>query len=213
MMDLNRYAKLAVMSAAALGMTAVLTIEGAQAYFTTYVSAGGSQVVNLGAETEIHEGLSNMTKHISVENASVVNDCFVRVKVFCGNELAIDYTEADGGQNWYLGDDGYWYYRPILAAGTTTTVLDAKIVLPEGFDKDNFNVVVIQECTPVVYDASGNATADWTTVYSDYQETDGGSGQGAETDGQGADVVGLDEDAGGQGGNAGAGNQGEGADN
>ncbi len=204
MMDFNRYAKLAVMSAAALGMTAVLAIEGAQAYFTTYVSAGGSQVVNLGAETEIHEGLSNMTKHISVENASAVNDCFVRVKVFCGNELAIDYTEADGGQNWYLGNDGYWYYRPILAAGTTTTVLDAKIVLPEGFDKDNFNVVVIQECTPVVYDASGNATADWTTVYSDYQETDGGSG---------ADVVGLDENAGGQGGNAGAGNQGEGAGN
>ena len=204
MMDFNRYAKLAVMSAAALGMTAVLTIEGAQAYFTTYVSAGGSQVVNLGAETEMHEGLSNMTKHISVENASAVNDCFVRVKVFCGNELAIDYTEADGGQNWYPGDDGYWYYRPILAAGTTTTVLDAKIVLPEGFDKDNFNVVVIQECTPVVYDASGNATADWTTVYSDYQETDGGSG---------ADVVGLDENAGGQGGNAGAGNQGEGAGN
>ncbi len=83
-------------------------------------------------------------------------------------------------------------------------MLDAKIVLPEGFDKDNFNVVVIQECTPVVYDASGNATADWTTVYSDYQETDGGSG---------ADVVGLDENAGGQGGNAGAGNQGEGAGN
>ena len=35
---------------------------------------------------------------------------------------------------------------------------------------DSFNVVVIQECTPVVYDESGNATADWTTVFSDYEE-------------------------------------------
>lgn len=170
MKDWKRYGKLAVVSAVALGMTAVLTIEGAMAYFTTYVSAGGSQIVNLGAETEIHEDVSNMTKHISIENASAINDCFVRVKVFCGGELTIDYTETEGNQNWYLGNDGYWYYRPILAAGATTTVLDAKIVLPEDFDKDNFNVVVIQECTPVVYDAAGNATADWTTTYSDYEE-------------------------------------------
>lgn len=169
MKDFKKYGRLAVMSAAALGMTAALTIEGATAYFTTYVSAGGSQVVSLGAETEIHEEVSNMTKHISIENASATNDCFVRVKVFCGNELAINYTQADGGSNWYRGEDDYWYYRPILAAGATTTVLDAQIVLPEGFDKDNFNVVVIQECTPVVYDASGNAVADWTTTYSDYQ--------------------------------------------
>ena len=84
----------------------------------------------------------------------------------------------------YLGEDDYWYYRPILPASTDpdnpsqTTVLDAKIILPEGFDRDNFNVVVIQECTPVVYDESGNATADWTTVYSDYEEYEENQGGG-----------------------------------
>lgn len=180
MTNWKRYGRLAVLSAAALGMTAALTLEGTMAYFTTYVSAGGSQIVNLGAETEIHEDVSNMTKHISIENASALNDCFVRVKVFAGGELGIDYSETDGNQNWYYQEnDGYWYYRPILAAGATTTVLDAKIVLPEGFDKDNFNVVVIQECTPVVYDESGNATADWTTVYSDYEEYSDGRGEEA----------------------------------
>ena len=124
MMDFNIYAKLAVMSAAALGMTAVLTIEGAQAYFTTYVSAGGSQVVNLGAETEIHEGLSNMTKHISVRNTSDSNECFVRVKIFCGGEFSIGYPkESDviANEDWYFGDDGYIYYRPILAPGEMIT--------------------------------------------------------------------------------------------
>ena len=41
--------KVLAMSAAALGMTAALTIESSLAYFTTYVSAGGSLTVNLGA--------------------------------------------------------------------------------------------------------------------------------------------------------------------
>jgi len=61
--------------------------------------------------------------------------------------------------------------------------LDVKIDVPDGFDRDNFNVVVIQECTPVVYDESGNATADWTTVYSGYEEFENPSGgRGEEAD-------------------------------
>ena len=47
MKKMVKYGKLAGMTAAALGMTAALTLEGASAYFTTYVSAGGSQVVRL----------------------------------------------------------------------------------------------------------------------------------------------------------------------
>lgn len=171
---IEKYGKVIAMSAAALGMTAALTIESSLAYFTTYVSAGGSLTVNLGAETTIHEDVSNMTKHISIRNISQTNDCFVRVKVFYGGELAVDFNDESG--NWYLGEDDYWYYRPILPASpdpdnpSLTTILDAKIIVPEGFDMDSFNVVVIQECTPVVYDESGNATADWTTVFSDYEE-------------------------------------------
>lgn len=176
----ERNKKVLAMSAAALGMTAALTIESSLAYFTTYVSAGGSLTVNLGAETTIHEDVSNMTKHISIRNISQTNDCFVRVKVFYGGELAVDFN--DESDNWYLGEDDYWYYRPILPASpdpdnpSMTTILDAKIIVPEGFDMDSFNVVVIQECTPVVYDESGNATADWTTVFSDYEEYEEESG-------------------------------------
>ena len=43
------------MSAAALGLAAALTVNDAIAYFTASVSAEGSQVVNLGSETEITE--------------------------------------------------------------------------------------------------------------------------------------------------------------
>ena len=169
MKKMGKYGKLAGMAAAALGMTAALTLEGASAYFTTYVSAGGSHVVNMGSQTEIHEDVSSMTKHVSVTNVSQINDCFVRVKVFYSGELNVTYH--DGGGLWTEGEGGYWYYGPILPAGQSTGILDVKIGdLPEDFDRDSFNVVVIQECTPVVYDEAGNPVADWTTVYTDYGE-------------------------------------------
>ena len=174
MKKMGKYGKLAGMTAAALGMTAALTLEGASAYFTTYVSAGGSQVVRLGSSTEIHEDVSQMTKHISIENASAENDCFVRVKVVYGGDLEVVYSDAEN--NWYVGEAGYWYYRPILPAAQTTTGLDVKINVPEGYDRDSFNVVVIQECTPVVFDGTGNPTADWSTVYSEYEEVSEGEG-------------------------------------
>lgn len=157
------------MSAAALGMTAVLTLESASAFFTTYVSAGGGEVVNLGAQTEIHEDVSQMTKHIGIRNTSQTNECFIRVKVFYAETFDITYTDEQG--NWYQQNgDGYWYYRPVVGPGEMTTILDAKIHVPEGFDKDSFNVVVIQECTPVVYDENGNPTADWSKTFTDYRE-------------------------------------------
>ena len=56
------------MSAAALGLVAALTIESSMAYFTTYVSAEGGYVVNIGARTEIQEEVSEMTKHITLLN-------------------------------------------------------------------------------------------------------------------------------------------------
>lgn len=185
MKRIEKYGKVIAMSAAALGMTAALTIESSMAYFTTYVSAGGSMTVSLGAQTTIHEEdkMVDMTKRISVRNTSDSNECFVRVKIFCGGEFSIGYPkESDviANEDWYFGDDGYIYYRPILAPGELTSVLDAKIYVPEDFDREDFNVVVIQECTPVVYDASGNASADWNAVYTEYQENSGGQREEAE---------------------------------
>ena len=178
-----RHKKLVALSAAALFLTAAAGIRQASAYFTTYVSAGGSQVVHMGARTELQEDVTDMTKHISVRNTSDSNECFVRVKIFCGGEFSIGYPkESDviANEDWYFGDDGYIYYKPILKSGELTSVLDAKIFVPEGFDREDFNVVVIQECTPVVYDASGNASADWNAVYTEYQENSGGQGEEAE---------------------------------
>ena len=174
--------KLAAVSAAALLLTGTLTVEHASAYFTTYVSAGGSQVVRLGSKTEIHEDVSDMTKHISIQNTSQIYDCFVRVKVFYGGGLKISYQDkSESGNLWsYSQNDGYWYYKPILSAGESTELFDIQIGdLPEDFDKESFNVVVIQDRTPVVYDDHGNPSADSNTVYKAYQKIADRSGEGA----------------------------------
>lgn len=160
---LKKYGKIIAMSAAALGMTAALTVEGSMAYFTTYVSSGGGGAVSLGTSTAIHEEVTDMTKHVQIENTSE-NDCFVRVKVFTGTTVSY----APEGDGWTEGEDGYWYYGSILEGrradaetGPMTSVLDVKIEVPEGFEEDDFNVVVIQECVPVFYDDNGEPYADW----------------------------------------------------
>ncbi len=164
------------LAAAALLLTGLAGFQDAAAYFTTYVSAGGSEIVRMGSQTELIEDVTNMTKHISILNTSQTNDCYVRVKIFHGSQLDVTCSDASGrGNLWHFSrEDGYWYYEPMVGPGAATEILDAKIGgLPPDFDRDSFNVVVIQECTPVVYDEAGNPTADWNTVYSDYRETGG----------------------------------------
>lgn len=173
------------MSAAALGLVAALTIESSMAYFTTYVSAEGGYVVNIGARTEIQEEVSEMTKHITLLNTSDRGDCFVRLMVFYGAGVSVTYSDVEGKGDWYDGGDGYWYYRPILPMGQKTSRLDAFInttgiekpgIDPgdgdaaAGYIKDRFNVIVVQECTPVCYRENGDAYADWETSYSEYTE-------------------------------------------
>ncbi len=191
MRRIEEYKKVIAMSAAALGLLATLTIEGSMAYFTTYVSAGGSQVVNLEARTEIREEVSEMTKHITLRNTSTKGDCFVRVMAFHGQGVEVEYIDIEGNGDWYDGEDGYWYYKPILPVGEVTSMIDVKIdttgLEKPGVDpdeeakyiKDKFNVIVIQECTPVLYDENGNAYADWNTIYSDFTEVDDAQGEEA----------------------------------
>ena len=103
----KKYGKVMLMSAAALGMTAAMTIQSASAFFTTYVSAGGGQTVSLSSETEILEDVSQMTKHIMIQNTSQSNSCLVRVKVFYAEPFTIEYTDVEGNGNWYQqGDSG-----------------------------------------------------------------------------------------------------------
>lgn len=115
--------------------------------------------MNMGFTTTVpDEEIDEKGKHVSIKNEGDY-DCFVRVKAFA--PVALTYLAPDGG--WQAGDDGYWYYESVLPAGETTKQkLNISYQFPSGDGKaSEFNVVVIQECTPVLFDANGNAYADW----------------------------------------------------
>lgn len=148
-----------------LFIAASLFISGSQggpsgAYFTTYTSAKGGYEIQAGTETEIHEEIDGLNKHIRIENTGGA-DCFVRVKVFAGSITDISYSAESG--SWQEGEDGYWYCTAPLTPGELSEELVASIKIPEGMEDmaESFDVIVIQECTPVLYHADSTAYADW----------------------------------------------------
>ena len=158
-----------LMTAATLALTGTLAVGSAMAYFTTYSTAGGGVTMNMGfTETVPNEKVDENGKHVTITNTGKY-DCFVRVKAFAPVELI--YNAPDG--EWTAGADDYWYYDEVLLAGQTTKKeLNITYKFPtgdsEGKNKpDEFNVVVIQECTPVLYDDTGKAYADWNHVITD----------------------------------------------
>ena len=156
-----------IMAVATLALTGTLAVGSAMAYFTTYSTAGGGVKMNMGfTETVPKEEVDKDGKHITIENTGDYN-CFVRVKAFAPVEVGRSYNAPYGG--WPAGDEGYWYYDDVLPAGKTTEQeLNITYKFPEGNDKpEEFNIVVIQECTPVLYKEDGTPYADWNHVITD----------------------------------------------
>lgn len=165
---MKRSWRTAAAAAAALALVSMAAIGSAKAYFTTYATARGGHEITLAPVTEVTERFADWTKHISLRNTGDA-ECFARVRVFAGTAYGLEYKGSEG---WRQGTDGYWYYDRILPAGGETGVLDVEIKLPEVTDEfgnrlaytENFNVVVIQECTAVLYREDGTAYADWDDV-------------------------------------------------
>ncbi len=149
------------LTAAAIALAGGISLNGAIAYFTTSVSADGGHTLKLGSTTNIEEEFGDWTKDIKITNTGDV-DCFVRVKVFAGSQFTLEI----GGNGWTSGADGYWYYKDPIEVGAMTESLFAKIQIPEEFAED-FNVAVVQESTPVLYDENGEAYADWELAVSE----------------------------------------------
>lgn len=156
--------KITVLIVLALVLALSLCVQGAMAYFTTYVVAEGGKTIRLGRKTEIHEEVSNWTKSITIQNVGDTDpttgdtDCYVRVKYFAGNAYQLT---PEAGEDWQAGNDGYWYYAKPLKLGETTSALKIKINFDQENIPEDFNVIVIHENTDVLYDEQGNPYADW----------------------------------------------------
>lgn len=146
------------------GALAVCLIAGARAdtstaYFTAYDSVNGGKTVAQGSTTTVDENfeVKDLKKTVSVTNTGNI-PCYVRVKFFKASEkISLEYS----GDGWSLSDDdGYVYYTPEVAAGASTGNLVAIVDVPEEYEED-FNVIVVEESTPVLYNEAGEPYANW----------------------------------------------------
>ena len=162
-MKLKMNKKNICLTAVALLAVISLSVGSAMAYFSTYIISKGSKEMVLDfSETEINEKVEPGMKKITVKNIGET-ECFVRIRVIAGTEHADKWVvDLANSSNWKLGNDGYYYYfdgnrEKVLAPEEITSELKIAI---KNF-KEEFNVVVIQENTPALYDENGAAYSDW----------------------------------------------------
>lgn len=151
--------KTACLALAALVLTAGLTVGSTMAYFTTYATAKGGVTIDLGfTETKPREEVVEGKKIITLENTGKY-DCYVRLKALTGDAYKDD-LKYQCNEKWTLGADGYYYYQDIVAPGGLTSEIIVSFAFPEAEPKD-FNIIIVQECTPVLHDENGTPYADW----------------------------------------------------
>ena len=168
-MKMKKMRKHICLAVAALLLMSAVNIKGVLAYFTTFADTSGGVELDLGfTKTTITEekGSGNQHKKITLTNNGNY-ECYVRLKTITGasytniiidSEPVVDEVEL---VNWSeKQSDGYYYYGKKLAPGESTTQLYLGFDFTNLTQKD-FNVIVIQECTPVLYDTDGNLTFNW----------------------------------------------------
>ena len=150
------------LAAAALTLALGVSAGGAMAYFTTYDTASGRASLSLDNTVTVPvEEVSDWTKHVTIQNTGDM-DCFVRARAFAGEKYQDGLQYSDESGKWTPGSDGYYYYSDMVPAGASAEELTIHI---DNMDsEESFNVIVVQESTPALYDEQGNPYADWDRV-------------------------------------------------
>ena len=81
----------------------------------------------------------------------------------------VDLTEKYMGDNFQK--ENYEAARKMIQDPDNKWVKYVNHMIDELDPSEEFNVVVIQECTPILYDEDGNAYADWDNVVTDSSNT------------------------------------------
>ena len=162
----------------ALALLAAAAIEPAMAYFTANAVNAGALTIDVGSTTTIDEpDVVEWTKHIVVTCDKNSVPVYVRARAFAGVTFPLEYTVPEGSK-WTEGDDGWWYYEDILMPGQSTEeelLVHIDNVPEDAVEGDSFNVSVVSEDTPVLYDAKGNPYADWDLRFSNMDAEEGGN--------------------------------------
>lgn len=157
--------RIVCLAAVAMMFVTGIFVDKALAYFTTYVVAQGGKTLDMGfSSTELDEKVIDGKKIVVVKNTGTA-DCFVRVKVFAATDYKdLINVDASNHTDWIVDNTNKVYeYSKVLVAGGETSSLSVEIgALDTDKNTSDFNVIVIQESTPVLYDKDGNTYADWS---------------------------------------------------
>ena len=133
-----------LLTALAAGLILSSLVSPAYGYFTANTQAEGGLVIE-PIETHPEEKIVAGEKQVTIHNEEKAAPVYVRARGFSGDDSDLSYSAESG---WTDGNDGWWYYDPILEAGTQTSVLIAnisKVIPAEAEVGDNFNIVVVYE--------------------------------------------------------------------
>ena len=162
----------------ALALLAAVAIEPAVAYFTATRTNAGAVIIDVGNRTTIEEpDVVEWTKHIVVNCKEDSVPVYVRARAYAGVTFPLEYTVPEGSK-WKDGGDGWWYYEDILYPGQSTEeelLVHIGNVPKDAVEGDYFNVSIVSEDTPVLYDAEGNPYADWDLRFSNMDAEEGGN--------------------------------------
>ena len=152
-----------------IGLAALLTVI-LYAYFTAVTSATGEKAITLGYSAETDEDFDGEDKAITMKNTGDT-DVMVRV-ILLGVQPREGVDISIAGSGWVKTEatDDYevWnYVADALHPNETTPAL--KVDLTQKIDPDNslthinFDIQVVGQCSPAVYDDSGKAHSytDW----------------------------------------------------
>ena len=141
----------------AVMMLIIASVGATVAYFSATDTAEGAAMLNLKGETKIDEGDKEF-KQIVITNTGKA-DLIVRVKLFGVDDTLMDVTIPSG---WAAGDNGWYYFKTVLPGGqspqaTTGSPIEVKLkenLTPKQIAElgDSFEVTVVHEATPIVYD-------------------------------------------------------------
>ena len=169
-----------LLASVAVALVLGMGISPAAAYFTDSSTANGGLPISVKPSTDIHEWYKNGVKHVIINNdANADAPVFVRARTYASGVLNV----STAGSGWTDAIDGWHYYGAskdsltALNPGEDANELTVSIDFPKetnpdgslaGYEfGDNFNVIVVYESTPVLYNAEGNAFADWEFTLDD----------------------------------------------
>ena len=145
----------------AAGLAATLALGSvvlpAAAYLTgNALATGTAPVAPLALSTTLNETVDedSPVKHVTITADTDSAPVWVRVMVLQGETFGA----TIGGDGW-TQDGDWWYYDSPLQPGETANELTVSVDNIPGGAKaladESFNVIVIHECAPVLYDEDG----------------------------------------------------------